>query len=271
MSGGTPPSSGGGDATEKVVDRIRRLLRLSTSSNPNEAAVAAALAQELMARHRIESARLLPAGEAENIRDHRDAPLEASKRLRPWKIELAGVVARANGCRIYLLERGKESEVILVGRTEDAELVRVLFAELVVRVESATRSGTEGRDRAFCNAFRLGAVTTIEERLRLANAEARNAALASGAGDAPASAQSKASFVDEPMVYALARLDARADAVDRFMEETLRLTRGKSRNLRADAEGFAYGRVAGHALPLAPSAPAGPSKKSTVKATRGGR
>lgn len=241
---------------EKLLDRVRRLLRLAESDNVHEAASAAARAQALMSRYRIEAAALDTGGEDEHgIKDHRDAPLEASKRLRPWKTYLAGAIARTNGCRIYLHTRGAERAVVLVGRAEDAELVRVLFSELTKRVEAMTRKHGAGRDRAFCNAFRLGMVTTIAERLERARQEARTRALTPGpdleTGDdlddllGPPIDGARASL-------AIARLDAREDAVDRFMERELRLARGKSRGLRADAEGYALGRVIGHEVDLAP-------------------
>lgn len=222
---------------DKLLDRIRRLLRLSESPNVHEAAVAAATAQELMARHRIEAAALEAADAPDGIVDGRDAPLESSKRLRSWKTHLADVVARANGCRIYLLERGKLEEVVLVGRLEDADLVRTLYGELVKQVERLTRRHGEGRDRQFCNGFRLGVVTTLHERMTRANADT-NAEAARGALDGG------------DFALGLSRLDARDRAVDRFLEQTLRLGKGRYKSLKADAEGYARGRLEGYALPL---------------------
>lgn len=233
---------------EKLLDRIRRLLRLAESANVNEAATAAATAQTLMARHRIEAASLDTGDETSGIVDFRDAPLEASKRLRPWKIELASVVARANGCRIYLLDRGRTDEVILVGRAEDAELVRLLYGELVKRVESLTRKHGEGRDRAFCNGFRLGVVTTLEERLRKANADASERAIEAGVATDDDDPDARLAASDAAI--AIRKLDARADAVDRFLDRTLGLRAGKAKSLRADAEGYAHGRIVGHTIAL---------------------
>ncbi len=238
---------------DKLLDRIKRLLRLAESSNVHEAASAAARAQELMSRHRIEAASL-EADSTAGIVDHRDAPLEASKRLRPWKTHLADAIARANGCRIYLHTRGNIRAVVLVGRSEDAELVRMLFAELVKRVEAMTRKHGEGRDRAFCNAFRLGMVVTIGERLALANAEAKLRALDPGERrndpDDDDGDDATTPLGREASALAIARLDARDDAVDRFMDATLHLTRGRGKGLRADAEGYALGRVVGREVDL---------------------
>jgi len=233
---------------EKWLDRIRRLLRLAESSNVHEAATAAATAQALMARHRIDAA-VLEANPFEGIVDFRDAPLESSKRLRPWKIELASVLASANGCRIYVSVRGSIDEVVLVGRADDVDAVRIVYADMVKRVESLTRRHGAGRDRAFCNGFRLGAVTTLQERLRLANDEAMRRALAGERDDDDSDTEP---FPEATLALVKPALDARDDAVDRFMAETLRLRRGKSKSLRADAAGYAEGRIVGNAIAIEP-------------------
>lgn len=230
---------------DKLLDRIRRLLRLAASPNVHEAAVAAATAQELMARHRIEAASLETDPAAHGVVDHRDSPLESSKRLREWKLQLADAIARANGCRIYLRERGKLEDVVLVGRADDAELVRMLYGDLVKRVESLTRRHGEGRDRDFCKAFRLGAVTTLSERFTLAERSTRAKAL--GAADAGAAPDDEAQALT---ALGLMRLEARDLAVDRYLEQTLGVREGRARTIRADAEGFARGRLAGHTIAL---------------------
>jgi hypothetical protein len=232
---------------DKLLDRIRRLLRLSESDNVHEAASAAARAQELMARYRIEAA-ALDTGGSEDIRDHRDEPLDASKRLRPWKTHLADAVARANGCRIYLHSRGAMRAVVLVGRAEDADLVRVLFPLLVKRVEAMTRKHGAGRDRAFCNAFRLGMVMTIAERLEGAGEEARRHALEGGLLDDDLAPDTR--MTTQTTSLALAKLEAREEAVERFMDRELKLEKGKGRGLRADAEGYALGRIIGRDISL---------------------
>ncbi len=229
---------------DKLLDRIRRLLRLAESPNVHEAAVAAARAQELMARHRIEAAALDDADGGAGVKDLRDAPLDGSKRLRAWKTHLADAVARANGCRVYLLERDGMKHIVLVGRAEDAELVRLLYPELVKRVEVLTWLHGQGRTRSFCHAFRLGVVTTLHERLALAAAEAKRRALE---GDCD---EGDVALAPEPTRMALAKLEARDDAVERFMEAHLRLKPGRRKGLRAEAEGYESGRLAGHSVAL---------------------
>lgn len=236
---------------EKLLERIRRLLRLSESPNVHEAASAAARARELMARHRIESAALEPEGLDPGIRDYPDEPLDTSKRLRPWKMQLGDAIARANGCRVYVLERGSMLELVPVGREEDAALVRALYGELVKQVECLTRKHGAGRDRTFCNGFRLGVVSTLRERLERANVEAERGLLEGGVFDDEATVGGPDSAL-APAAHALAvaKLSAREHAVDRYLEETLRLRKGKGRSLRADAEGYERGLLAGHSVAL---------------------
>ncbi len=231
---------------EKVLDRVRRLLRLAESPNVHEAALAAARAQELMVRHRIEAATLDGGRDGSGIVDLRDEPLEASKRLRPWKTRLGDVVARANGCRVYLLDRGGIRSLVLVGRAEDAALVRALYESLVTRVECLTRAHGQQRARAYRNAFRLGVVATLEERLALASKAAKERALRGEVGDEGEAPLAEAGT-------AIARLEARDAEVDRFMERELGVRRGRARGLRADAEGYARGRIAGHTVALEPA------------------
>src|SRR6266849_6358620 len=89
---------------DKIIERIQKLNKLATSSNVNEAAAAAAMAQRLMTEHRISEAQL----SAEH--DEADAPItdmdvlaaSGNKRPQTWLVWLATGAARANGCRIVI-------------------------------------------------------------------------------------------------------------------------------------------------------------------------
>ena len=154
----------------KIIDRVRKLLRLAESSNVNEAAVAAAQAQKLIERHRIEQASLVESDEHE-IAMHDDA-LDEGARVKQWKVELAMIVAEANGCRVVVLQDGRYSTINLVGGGEDIDIVRALYAWLVTEVQRLARaSKLRGRDNL--DNFRMGAVATLEQRLQEATVEAR--------------------------------------------------------------------------------------------------
>lgn len=115
------------EAPEHVIDKVRRLLRLAESANEHEAAAAAARAQELMTRHRIELAALDVAGDEEV--ELNETPVDEFGRMVWWRHILASAVAEANGCRIITNRRRGSVRELLVGTRSDAELARGLYFE----------------------------------------------------------------------------------------------------------------------------------------------
>lgn len=209
------------------------MLALATSPNPHEAAVAAAHAQTLIESHRLE--RWLAAEDEvredpDPIEDARDAPLETAKRLRKWKVVLATTLAQANGCVAYTLAGDPKSSIVLVGRSRDREMVRELWAWLVKQIEWLSATNGEGQDRRWHDAFRIGVVSAVSERLKEA-------------------VQSVHSELDSS---ALERVDparvAHREALERFVSE--RLSLGRGRNVRVDAEAWEQGHAASGKLKL---------------------
>lgn len=215
---------------DPILDRVRKLLALATSPNVHEAAAAAARAQSLIERHRLEGL-LLGQPEADPVTDGADSPLERARKLRTWRIVLAQALAEHAGCVAYSAETSQGQELRLVGRAADREAARVLWDWLVEQIQWLSATEGEGRSRAWHEAFRVGAVETIAERLRQARAGVREAM----------------------PVEALVRVDplvvARARAVEDYVEDKLKL--GKGRAIRVDARAWAKGREAakGVALP----------------------
>lgn len=230
---------GMGSETERLLDRVRKLLALATSPNVHEAALAAARAQELIERHRLEGL-LAPPSAAEVVEDARESPLEVGRRIRKWKRVLAQQLAAVNGCMAYTLSVGREERLVLVGTAADRAATTALWEWLCRRIEwlSATHGAAvearEGRalDKPWHDAFRIGAVETIVARLQAVRAEALQAA----------ALESTALAVVER------RLSSRAAQVEQFAQERLRLTPG--RGVRVDAAAYARGRAAGDAVPL---------------------
>jgi hypothetical protein len=217
-----------------LLARVRKLLALAASPNAHEAASAAALAQTLIARHRLQAwldAEQATSDDGEPIEDARDTPLEASKRLRKWKVVLASALAEANNCVAYTLERGKDQAIVLVGRARDRAAVLELWTWLVTRIEWLSATHGAGRDRQWHEAFRIGCVDAVAEKLV-------------GVAD-----QVRA----ELEATALVRVDpvarAEKEALERFVAARLKL--GKGRGIRVDAFAWAEGRNAAEALELA--------------------
>ena len=201
-----------------LLSRVRKLLALATSPNVHEAASAAAMAQTLIARHRLE--RWLDAEDAvatDPIEDARDAPLEVARRLRKWRVLLASALADANGCVAYTLNRGRDEAIVIVGRAADRAAIEALWSWLVKRIEWLSATHGAGQSRQWHDAFRVGVVAAVADRLATVADDVRS----------------------EQAPGALVRLDpvalAQQQALDRYVSEHLRLGRGRSVTVEAAA------------------------------------
>lgn len=213
-----------------VLDRVRKLLALATSPNAHEAAAAAERAQRLIAQHRLEGWLHATTDQRDPIEDARDEPLETAKRLRKWKVVLASALAEANGCVAYTLHRGAEASIVLIGRSSDRAAVRELWDWLVRRIEWLSATEGAGRPRDWHDAYRIGAVDTVAERLR-------GLAQAVAVGVAP-----------DALVVVDAGMEAHRLALEAFVAERLQL--GKGRRIRVRADGYEAGRDGARDLKL---------------------
>lgn len=221
---------------EEIVDRIRKLLALSKSSNPNEAANAAAAAQKLMDRHRIEQAALEePETEDEPIRDFED-PLDSGRRMPTWRKRLAVNIADANNCRIYL-RHGGGTDVAIVGRAADAQTVRYLYAYCVREIDRLTRSHGSGNGRTWCNNFRIGCVDAIRIKLEAQREQVKREMLESSSDT-------------ERTKYAIQKVSDKGTEVERWVERNMNLRKAPRPQMRGDHGARRAGQRAGASINL---------------------
>jgi len=232
--------------SQNIRERIRRLLALSESSNVHEASAAAAKAQELMSKHRIDQAELAEqAGEVDEPLLDEDLQVFGA-RMVTWRACLASAVAEANGCDCYnQVWRGTDGRQCratsrIIGPVSSVQATRYLLAylereigRLCVVERNAGRS-----EAAWLNSFRLGASYEIGRRV----VAAAKAAMASAAGSG----------------CSLARIDRDAERVAAAMTaKTLGAARKPSiGNSTAFLSGVEAGRTVGVAS--GPALPSGP-------------
>ena len=219
--------------------RVRKLLALAGSSNPHEAAVAAARAQALIEAHRLEGwlrAARDAAADPDPIVDARDTPLSRARRLRKWKVALAVTLAELNECAAYTLCAGQEEAIVLIGRGRDRAAVAELWGWLVTRIEWLSATHGAGKPHAWHEAFRIGVVDAVAQRLQVAS-------------DEVVASQASAALVRVDPARA-----AHREALARFVAERLGPSRGRA--LRVDAAAWRRGRRAAHDLALPGRGPA---------------
>jgi hypothetical protein len=160
--------------TEDVIEKVQKLLRLAESSNPHEAASAAARAQELLFKHKLEMADVMSANPDEPkfvVEDHEIATLGRSA---TWKEILLGGVAGVNGCRVYRTRHRRlgETRLHVIGGTADIQATTYIFNYLCLEcekflTEAATRRGrvSKSEGRVWANNFKIGFVEIVTARM----------------------------------------------------------------------------------------------------------
>jgi hypothetical protein len=232
-------------AEEKILDRVRKLLELSKSSNVNESAAAFAQAQKLMSRHNISSLMLETPGEVDEPVGHE--LLYADGRLAMWMGSLAVGMCGVNQCSPY--RAGGSNQLWIVGRTSDAQTVRYLYSYVVNEIKRLCQRESDLRGNPgvqWRNDFCIGAANVVVERLkeaaRQARAEMRQEADASdtlGNGVALVRVNS-----------ALARIDERRAEVDQWLKKNLKLKKSHYYRYGHNADGRMAGRRAGERIDL---------------------
>lgn len=226
---------------EEAVERAVKFLKLSKSDNANEAALAAAKAQEIIERFKLDIGTLeapVPERPREDVKNHAEAALHESKKLATWRQRLASYIADVNACRIYF--RG--GSIYLIGRTSDAQTVRYLFA-LLERATDELAEQHSGQGRTWLNNFRLGVVDTIGSRLREKIRETRETA------KAEAAAQGEAALMR--LNKAIARLDEDAVQTAQWEKEHMKYSGHRAAaSWRGNAEARAAGREAGKSVAI---------------------
>jgi hypothetical protein len=227
---------------EKVLDKIRKLVALSGSSNIHEAEVAAAAAQRLMLEHRVSESEITVDSREEDVvvdrEVYRDLGLKAPPR---WHAILLHGVAEANFC---CLVSGQESVMLgmyeidtrrvyhLIGTERDRSTAVYLYQMLRFEIERlcdhhAYRLGYDRADRA---SFKLGAACAIADKLRAEFHQFR--ARAASTGNA----------------QALAVIDRTGEAVARFTRQAFPHLQQRSGPRASRGRAFHEGRAAGGAI-----------------------
>lgn len=152
----------------RIIERIRKLLNLSRSSNPHEAALAAEKVQRMLSEYNLTMESVLEDGKTKADTVHR----KTRKDLEKWAYMLAGRTAYAFDCNYYhSLETGETS---FVGVGADPEVCGWMYEYLyrtLLRLASEYMRGPARRlrspkaKREARSSFLVGAVEVISDRM----------------------------------------------------------------------------------------------------------
>lgn len=235
---------------DEAISKAIKLLRLSQSSNANEAALAAGKAQEIMDRYKLGklSADFEANGEKEEeIKDFGFDPLELSARVSTWKNRLILTVAKLNQCKAYLTGKDGKKGFAIVGRPSDVTTVRYFYQWLKSEVDRLTKRDCAGTSVTYRNNFRIGVVETVVERLKAQRQSTDQAVKEEAAQD-----------VANPLAVmrinnALAKREQQLESVNEWCRSNLNLHKVRISGGRHDITAREAGKRAGHEVRIQPT------------------
>jgi hypothetical protein len=147
----------------KISERIRKLLALSRSDNPNEAAAAMAAAVKLADEHRLSMAQV----EMQDPDDGKPVIVDVAKKPARWKQLLGSVLAEANHCVACFAEEG--AVLVFVGALDDIATARAMYqhcTSLLVRLSHRMPSYSR-------RGFLFGAACGVQHQVEAAREQTR--------------------------------------------------------------------------------------------------
>jgi hypothetical protein len=226
-----------------IIDKIRKLRSLATSSNVNEAASAARAADKLAQEHRISEEEIAYADPSLAEKPVEDTGvLYETARITRWVSDLSVFLAEHYGCVMWNDCRWGESEsgrkitrYRLVGRKSDIELTHYMFAFCHSEITRLSALNAHGNGRVYVSSYCEGAVAGIREQLRLQKEETKKTAEMNGQS------------------MALVRLDERAKEAKVVLHDLHKnLGKSKATKTHRQFDGNAYdsGKQAGKSIHL---------------------
>jgi len=171
---------------DSIVEKIKKLLALSTSANEHEAGRAAQKAQELAFRYELELSTIAGMGQGQTLEYQSHGICLGDGKMLEWRRDLIWCLARHNFCRAF--SWSGTNKMGIVGQRHNFEIVMGLYDYLsatlsrLVERSFVTYKMAGGTDKAtaYKNSWLRGAVVGIGMQL----AEQRKADASSDAGSA---------------------------------------------------------------------------------------
>ncbi|EKN86857.1 PF10979 family protein [Leptospira interrogans str. 2003000735] len=138
---------------KSILDKINKLLALSSSPNANEAKSAAKQASELIQKYNVEATEL-----------ERGAIIEynlptGKRRFRHWQRFLIAAIAKSNFCSI-ILKHSWPASFIILGREVNVETTQLMFQYLS---DVALALAPKQNQTNFLEGFSYGIATRLQE------------------------------------------------------------------------------------------------------------
>lgn len=230
---------------QEALRKAIACLKLSQSPNEAEAALAAAKAQEIIDKYKLDVTSVdfeqqEKQRDDEPIQDFWNDPLDnTTNNGSRWSTNLASVISRVNQCRI-LVSHGANAHgtrIGVIGRPSDVQTVRYVYAWLKREVERLCKENTGGNSGTYKRHYCLGVVDTIGRKLR-EQQKATQATATTNQGNNP--------FALVLVKNAIVKIQQRDQAVQKFVDDKYKSKSRASQEQIRDTGGRSHGQRDGH-------------------------
>ena len=123
--------------TDKILDRVKKLLALAESDNEHEAAVAAGAAQRLLLEYNLTISDLSKVTKEDSSIEEK--AIDVQGRLSAWRLTLCEGIVRAFGCRVLISKGYGKTSLLVVGAPNDVAVAQVTYEYLTDVVNKLTK------------------------------------------------------------------------------------------------------------------------------------
>ncbi len=120
----------------KLIEKIKKLLALSESSNKHEAELSMLKAQELLAKHKLSLKEVREFNIADNAIKENITKISFTK--AKWKANLARLIADNFGCELYFKTKYSHT-ITYLGREEDITVCNIVLEYAIDCIDSAVK------------------------------------------------------------------------------------------------------------------------------------
>lgn len=156
------------DVPESIVEKVKKLLNLSKSSNPHEAATTAAIANKLILKYQLDKIKLEQDNAAPATLEIESKVIYSTKKMTHWRFLLLSRLATNFNCRVINFEDRSGRLVnnfTVFGTKEDIEIVQENFNWFSLVVEVFSKSFCKGKGYAASQSYCQGVVDGIASQL----------------------------------------------------------------------------------------------------------
>lgn len=151
---------------EAHLTKIKLLLALTESPEPNEAANAQAMVDKLVAKYSVSPEQLAALKNKKEL-DLNDQMLFRVENRLEWKAHLAFIVAAKFDCSVMecCMSADSSFHYFLFGPEENVLAVKDIYSEFELRVEGLINSYCYGRDQDYIESYGEGVVSGLSSML----------------------------------------------------------------------------------------------------------